>query len=56
MDNKTISRMLEEIGEEFCDKYCKYPEEFLKNYDDPDEAHEVMIEDWCPNCPVQRLV
>ena len=47
MENKTIPEIIEEIKEQICDKYCKYPGE----YKDPDE----LIEKECENCPLCRL-
>lgn len=46
---------LENIKADICDKYCKWPNEYLKSYEDPDVAHDKMIEEWCPECPLQRL-
>lgn len=46
---------LEEIKEDICDNKCKYPEMYLSEYSNPDEAHEAMIEDECEYCPLGNL-
>lgn len=46
---------VEKIKEEMCDHYCKMPEWYLANYKDPDEAHEVMVNECCTKCPLERL-
>ncbi len=46
---------VEEIKEEMCDHYCKMPEWYLANYKDPDEAHEVMVNECCTECPLEKL-
>ena len=46
---------LENITEEVCDRLCRYPEKYLGLYKDPDEAHEVMVNECCVKCPLERL-
>lgn len=41
-------KRLEEIAEEICDQYCKYPGE----YHDPDN----MIATVCEKCPLNDLI
>lgn len=43
MEQKKIPQLLEEISEEMCDKYCKYPEMHLTE----DELMAI-----CENCPM----
>lgn len=52
--NKTISEQLEEIREQICDHYCKYPEQDIPEgkqdgwlIDDPDSP--------CQKCPLSKL-
>ena len=52
--NDTIGAF-EKIKEEMCDIYCKMPEFYLSQYKDPDEAHEVMVNECCVKCPLERL-
>ena len=56
MKEKTISEQFEEIKKEMCDKYCKWPERYLAEIECPDEAQEVMIEEKCKDCPLNKLV
>lgn len=46
---KTIAQQLEEVVEEMCDKYCKWPEK----WDEEIELYESSI---CRNCPLNKLV
>ena len=56
MTNKTISQQLEELAGQMCDKYCKYRDEYLKRYADPDIANEMMLEEQCKNCPLTLML
>lgn len=48
---KTISEQVQEIANEICDKYCKYPE----NWDSEKEGCELFESEICKNCPLNRL-
>lgn len=48
----TIPQILEEVVEEMCQKYCKYPEQ----WDEEAEGVELSESDICVNCPLNRLV
>ena len=52
--NDTIGAF-QQIKEEMCDHYCAMPECYLQKYKDPDEAHEVMVNECCTECPLERL-
>ena len=43
----TVSALLEEIVNDFCDNYCKYPSE----YTDEDK----MMEERCGQCPLNKI-
>ena len=49
---KSIPQILEDIVNEMCDKYCKYPQE----WDEEAEGIELSDSDICANCPLNRLV
>ena len=49
---KTIPRILEEVIETICSKYCKYPD----LWDEEAEGIELCESDICVNCPLNRLV
>lgn len=48
---KKVSELLQEIADEICDKYCKYPEQ----WDEEKEGCELCNSDICKNCPLNRL-
>lgn len=52
---EVVYENIEQIKEEMCDHYCKMPEFYLSQYKDPDEAHEVMVNECCAKCPLERL-
>jgi len=43
----TVTTLLAEIANDFCDNYCKYPLE----YTDEDQ----MIEERCEKCPITKI-
>ena len=50
---KTVEQILEEVREEICDKYCKYPEQTPPEGKDDDW---LMDDDSpCLYCPMSRL-
>lgn len=46
---------IEEIAEDICAKYCKYPEQYEQEFDDSDETYEKMFKEKCENCPLNKL-
>lgn len=52
--DKSITEIIEEVKEEMCDKFCKYPDQPIS---------EGKTEDWmycdedspCNDCPLNRL-
>ena len=51
MEDKTIHEMLEKMGQEICDNYCRYMHEG-KDYKDEVELYEKH----CDNCPLTRYL
>lgn len=45
-------KIIQEVIDEMCDKYCKYPNEW-----DPEEhdGQELFDSEICQNCPLNRL-
>jgi hypothetical protein len=43
----TVTELLEEIANDFCDNYCKYPSE----YTDMDK----LVEERCEKCPLMKI-
>lgn len=52
---KSISKQFEEIKEEMCDKYCRFPELTKEISNSEEEAYELLIHIYCENCPLSRL-
>ena len=48
---KSISEILEEVKEQMCDDYCRYP----RDWDEEGEGMELIYSDICTNCPLNRL-
>lgn len=55
METKTISQEFEDIKQKMCDNYCRFPELSLQTIQDPNEAYEWLMHNYCENCPLQRL-
>ena len=49
MAEKTATQIIEEVRDEMCNKYCKYPD--LWN----DENGELCDSEECQNCPLNKL-
>ena len=57
---KTITAQFEEIKEQMCDKYCKYPDEvhqryLLDEFENEEDKFEYLMEHYCKDCPLQKL-
>ena len=52
MGEKTIVQQIQEIVEDVCQNYCKWPEK----WDDSMEDCELCESSICKNCPLNRLV
>lgn len=48
---KTIPEQMEEIVEEMCQNYCKWP----TLWDEEAEGHELSESDICSGCPLSKL-
>lgn len=55
MENKTVVAIFEEVIEQMCDKYCRYPHEPIPEGKDEDW---LMNDDDspCNDCPLNRLL
>ena len=51
----TVTELLDEIVQEFCVDYCKYPAICEAEKNDPDEAENLLYEKYCENCPMNKL-
>ena len=52
MEGKTIAQQMEQIVEDVCRNYCKWPEK----WDDSMEDCELSESSICQNCPLNKLV
>ena len=50
-EQKSIAQMMQEIANEMCDKYCKYPD----TWDEDKEGVPLCDSEHCRNCPLGRL-
>ena len=50
-ETKTITKQIQEVADDFCDNYCKYPD----IWDEEAEGSELSESDHCQNCPLNRL-
>ena len=51
METKTITAQIEEIKDDICNNYCKWPD----IWDEEKEGCELSESDHCRNCPLNRL-
>lgn len=47
----TITEQLNAVAEDFCMKYCKWPEK----WDEEKEGIELSESEICSNCPISQL-
>ena len=45
----------ENIKELFCECYCKFNEEYLSVYKEPDRAFEELDREKCSYCPLNKI-
>lgn len=51
-DDRTIYAIIQEVADEICRDYCKYP----VTWDAEKEGSELWESDICMNCPLNRLL
>ena len=54
-EDMTIPEQIAAVREKICDEVCKYTEQYLGCYKDPDEAQERLLADICQYCPMREL-
>ena len=54
-EGKTISAQMNDIANEICERYCKYPEIAKTETDDPDLAEDLLYDKYCGSCPLSRI-
>jgi hypothetical protein len=50
-----VVETLTALCEEICDNYCRFPELYLNEHKDPDEATDLCKEK-CENCPINKII
>lgn len=50
-NDKTVTQIIEEIKDNMCTNYCKYP----MLWDEEKEGMELCDSEHCQNCPLNRL-
>ena len=50
-NEQSITEILEEVKNEMCSYYCKWPE----NWDEEAEGVELSESTFCRNCPLNKL-
>jgi len=50
-EDRGILQQIEDIANEFCTNYCKYPD----TWDEEKEGCELSKSEHCQNCPLNRL-
>lgn len=53
--SKTVTEILDEIENEICRNYCKYPDICMAEVKDPDMADDLLYDRYCENCPFNRI-
>lgn len=51
----TVTEQIELIRDSMCENYCKYQEKAYSEHKDPDEAMDVLINQYCTDCPLLGL-
>ena len=54
-EDMTIPEQIAAVREKICSDYCRYTQEYLSCYKDPDEAWERQSADICNYCPMREL-
>lgn len=55
MAELSCSGIFQEVIEEMCDKYCKFPEKYRQMFPDESRAEQELQSCRCDNCPLNRL-
>lgn len=54
-DGKTVFQVINEALDAMCDLYCKFPDEYLSKYKDPQDAMDAMNAECCADCPIFKI-
>ena len=48
---KTVVQIIEEVKEDICNHYCKYPD----IWDEEEQGTELIDSEYCQKCPLNKL-
>lgn len=48
---KSVSEIIEEVKEQICNDYCRYP----RDWNEEERGIELCESEICQNCPLNRL-
>lgn len=54
-DCRTVTEMLDEVANEICSKYCRFPEISRGEVEDLDLADDHLYDTYCTKCPLNKL-
>lgn len=54
-ERMTVIEQLEGLRDNICENYCKYQEKAYSEHKDSGEAMDVLINQYCNDCPFMGL-
>ncbi len=54
----TVTSLLQEVADDICNHYCKYPEAILTeipDIEDDDIREQALWDKYCHDCPLNKL-
>lgn len=56
-EQKTIHQQLQEIVDDICENYCKYPPAYIGLHpgEDVDMIEDMMYQEICAKCPLLKI-
>lgn len=55
-ETKSIPKMLEAAASEMCEKYCKFPDQYIENNEElTDLMTEKLVAEHCEHCPMTQF-
>lgn len=52
---KSITDIIQEVKDDICDHYCKWPEYYKVRFEAYQKSEDDMYEEKCDKCPLCRL-
>lgn len=55
-EKKTIPKMMELAASEMCEKYCKFPDQYITENDElADLMTDKLVSEHCEHCPMTQF-